>query len=194
MKKTVYFLLLTLLIPLLAACSGKTETIARLAETNEEAISYTDRAVDSDDIERLLEVAAATPCSRQVAPWQFYTLQGPAISKLKGIGTLGDGLRNATAAIMVCGVSSRFGEGDARALWQQDCAAAVQNIILTARAMGLTPNVIHVYPMQQKVKAVKSAFDLDPAIVPFSVIALGEAEETKVIPPVANQPKPESLK
>lgn len=193
MKKTLYFLLLTLLLPLLAACSSKSDTVARLAETNEEAITYTDREVSDDDIARLLEVAAATPCSRQVAPWQFYTIKGAALNKLKGIGTLSDGLRNAPAAIMIAGLTRRIGEGDARALWQQDCAAAAQNIILTARAMGMTPNQIHVYPMQQKVAAVKKAFDLDPGIVPFAIIALGTAEETKVIPPVANQPAPVTL-
>ncbi|MBS1250018.1 MAG: hypothetical protein MAG431_01607 [Chloroflexi bacterium] len=83
-------------------------------------------------------------------------------------------LAQAPLAIVVCGeitISDRY--------WQQDCAAATQNILLTARALELGSVWLGVYPKEARTKAITKIFNLPKNIRPLCVIAVGHPAQEK---------------
>jgi nitroreductase len=63
-----------------------------------------------------------------------------------------------------------------------DCAAATQNILLAAQALGLGAVWLGVYPRQERQGAIREIFDLPSHIQPFSLISIGYPAEEKGIP------------
>jgi nitroreductase len=63
--------------------------------------------------------------------------------------------------------------------WVQDCAAATQNILLTAEHLGLGTCWCGVYPKEPATKQVKEILNLEEGIIPLSLIQLGYKDEEK---------------
>jgi len=55
----------------------------------------------------------------------------------------------------------------------QDCSAASENILLAAESLGLGGCWIGIFPVPERVKAVRKVLDLPDNIVPLNVISLG---------------------
>ena len=83
-------------------------------------------------------------------------------------------LRTASLAIIVC-AKPEVQEGICPGYFPQDCGAASQNILLSAKALGYGTCWCGVYPNEERIKAVKDIIGVDS--VPFSLIALGVADE-----------------
>jgi nitroreductase len=82
----------------------------------------------------------------------------------------------APAAIIVCGDSqgAKYKE-----YWNQDCAAATQNILLTIDELGLGGVWLGVYPREDRIHSLQKLFSLPNYIIPFSIVALGKPKERK---------------
>jgi len=63
--------------------------------------------------------------------------------------------------------------------WVIDCAAAVQNLLLAAHALGLGAVWTGVYPMQDRVAAMAKLFHAPDGVIPHSFIPVGRPAETK---------------
>ena len=61
--------------------------------------------------------------------------------------------------------------------WVVDCAAAVQNILLAAHALGLGAVWTGVHPQQEKVKAFGRLMGTPTHVIPHSFIVLGYPAE-----------------
>lgn len=85
--------------------------------------------------EILIECACAAPSAHNYKPWHFILLDGrERLDALAEIHPYGKMLRTATLAVIVCGTT----EGDVDySYWEEDCSAAMQNILLAAGAVGL---------------------------------------------------------
>ena len=55
----------------------------------------------------------------------------------------------------------------------QDCSAAVQNLLLAARAIGLGAVWTSVYPDQIRVAEFRRLFRLPEHIIPFAIVPIG---------------------
>jgi nitroreductase len=64
---------------------------------------------------------------------------------------------------------------DMDAFWPQDCAAATENLLIQAAALGYGAVWCGVYPDMQRVEKIKTI--LGGESVPFSVIAVGVPNE-----------------
>jgi nitroreductase len=71
-------------------------------------------------------------------------------------------------AIAVCG-DTKISE----LYWDVDCAAATQNILLSAEALGLGAVWTAVYPEKERVLVVQKLLHLPEHIVPLNVIPIG---------------------
>ena len=87
---------------------------------------------------------------------------------------------NAAAVILVCGREdisfSRPKEG-----WSYidiDCAAATENILLAAHALGVGACWCGASPMTGPIAAIREYFKLPENVKPFSIVVLGYPEET----------------
>jgi nitroreductase len=63
--------------------------------------------------------------------------------------------------------------------WPLDCAAATENILIAANSMGLGACWVGVYPVEERIQAVRDIFGAPDNIMGFSMVALGYPDEQK---------------
>lgn len=141
---------------------------------------YTAEPVAEDLIKQLLEAAMHAPSAHNQQPWQFVVIRERQIlDKIPEFHPYSSMLKTAPLAIVVCGDSSYFKSPD---YWPQDCAAATQNILLAARALGLGSVWMGVYPKDNLIEVLRNLLDLPEHITPFNLIAVGHPAEEKPQP------------
>ena len=83
-------------------------------------------------------------------------------------------LKEAQAAVIVCGDMSVVDDnGKPSTNWVMDCSAATENLLLAAEAMGLGAVWTGVYPYEERLEAVKKAFNLPENIIPLNMVPIG---------------------
>lgn len=169
-------------IALLAGCGRQDASQAVLDNifARRSVRSFTDQEVTPEQVETLLRAAMAAPSGMNLQPWRFVVVRDPAVKKaLEGRRSQQKGLyQNAPVVIVVCG-QSRI-EGKVNANWEADCAAATENLLLAAQALGLGAvwTACHPYPDREGV-AIK-VLGLKDDIKPFCIIPVGyPGEETQ---------------
>jgi nitroreductase len=130
---------------------------------------YTDEPVSAEHIKTLLEAGMNAPSANNRQPWHFIVVdERDRLDAIMEVHPYSKMLAQAPLAIVVCAditVSKRY--------WQQDCAAATENILLAARALGLGSVWLGVYPKEARVEGVTEIFNLPEQIRPLCVIAVG---------------------
>lgn len=135
--------------------------------------NYTGEPVTKACLLVLLKAAMAAPSARNRQPWAFI-----AITDQKILNALADGLPftkmlyKAGAAIVVCSDSTIGLQEGATDLWYQD-AAATQNILLAAEAMGLGAVWSALYPYPGRQGHVRKLTGLPDHVSPFSIVPVG---------------------
>lgn len=132
-----------------------------------------------EHLDTILEAAMMCPSARNMRPYEFAVVKNT--DKLKEIAAVSPNFRvvgGAACAIVVCGKPA-LEEGLGHEMWQQDCAAAVENIMLQALELGYGSCWCGTYPVDERVKGVKAVLDIaDENCIPFAVIALGIPAES----------------
>lgn len=142
--------------------------------------SYTGAPVTDHQVETLLRAAMAAPSAGNAQPWEFLVVRDRAtLADIPGVHPYARMAASADAAILVCGDLSRERY---HGYWVQDCAAAVQNLLLAATALGLGAVWTGVHPVPERVAGFREMFRLPEHIVPLAFIPLGHPAEDK--PPV----------
>ena len=138
---------------------------------------FTDEPISESDITAILYAAMAAPSGVNKQPWEFMVVDRPEI-----LGQLADVLpyakmtAQAPAAIVVCGNKDRFLDGVDSNLWEQDCSAASENILLAAHALGLGGVWTCLYPHNERIEPVKRILRLRDNLVPFNLIPIGHPD------------------
>ena len=99
----------------------------------------------------------------------------PSINPI-GLEVIGQSelLSGAPAAILVCGdLSLEKSVG----YWVVDCAAAAQNMLLAAHALGLGAVWTGVYPREPRIEGLRRLTNLPENVEPHSLIVLGYPAE-----------------
>jgi nitroreductase len=127
--------------------------------------------IKDEDLRKLLKAGMQAPSSKNERPWHFIVIDDPEIlHKIPEFHRNAKMLMYAPMAILVC--SDRKLENK-RATWIQDCAAATENILLAAHAMGLGAAWLGVFPDSDRVHGMQSLVNLPKDIRPVSMIAVG---------------------
>ena len=124
------------------------------------------KQVGRDTTVRLLEAAMAAPSACNIQPWEFVVVSEPsAVESVKS--TVMQGAYNAPLLIVVCG-NPQFipWSDDFGAL---DCAAAIENMLLAAEAMGLGSVWIGGFDRD----AVRRLLDIPGDIIPVGIVYFG---------------------
>jgi nitroreductase len=139
---------------------------------------YKDKPVPAEVVQNLLRAAMSAPSACDMQPWHFVVLtERKVLDEIPKFHPHAAMLPEAPLAIVVCG------EPDTSRHWQQDCAAAAQNILLAAHAQGLGAVWLGVYPRDARVAGVRALLKLPEKEMPLCIIAAGfPAEE---LPPSA---------
>ncbi len=138
---------------------------------------FTDDPVTDEQVSAILHAAMSAPSGVNKQPWEFVVVDDRGL-----LAQLADSLpfakmtARAPLAIVVCGNKERMLPGDDENLWEQDCAAASENILLAANALGLGGVWTCLYPHADRMKAVADILNLDDTLVPFNLIPVGHPE------------------
>lgn len=130
--------------------------------------------VPDEIVSALLHAAMSAPTGVNRQPWEFVIVDDP--DKLR---QLADALpyakmaAEASLAIIVCGNTKRFLEGYDSTLWVQDLAAASENILLAADALGLGGVYTCLYPHPDREGAVSRILGIPDGIISFNLIPIG---------------------
>ena len=136
--------------------------------------SYTGEVVRKSDLEILLKAGMASPSGRNEQPWAFIAIIDPGIlDSLTRELPYAKMLKKAGAGIVVCGYPVPHSRPGSKDLWDQDCAAATENILLAAEAMNLGAvwTALHPYPDRQEI--VRIILNIPQEIFPFCLIPVG---------------------
>lgn len=128
---------------------------------------FTDRPVAKSKIDLLLKAAMAAPSAKNTQPWRFIVVDSQ--KKLKELAPKLPYARLETAplAIVVCALLEGYCK-----FWEQDCAAATQNILLAAEAMGLGACWTAASD-EERAAIVREELNIPDSIHPFCVIPIG---------------------
>ena len=142
---------------------------------------YKDKPVEKEKTERLLRAAMQAPSAANQQPWEFIVLQEKAsLEKLSRMSPYSGLTANAPLALVLLANEEKmkFPEN-----WQQDMAAAAENILLEAVDLGLGAVWLGAAPLEDRMNYVRKMCGLKESIKPFCVIALGypEEQENKLI-------------
>lgn len=133
--------------------------------------SYRPGDVSDEQIRRLLQMAMLAPSAGNQQPWQFIVVRDR--EKLDAVPSFHPYCKMITqvpVAIVVCGDPEGKKWPD---FWVQDCSAAVQNLLLAARAEGLGTVWTGVYPRQERMEKCREAFNIPEQIIPFAIVPVG---------------------
>ena len=139
---------------------------------------YTGEALSEEQKEALLRAAMAAPSGVNRQPWEFVLIDDPlTLERLAEALPYAKMTQSAPDAIVVCGNSDRFLDGDDAELWVQDVSASSENILLAANALGLGAVWTCLYPHKDRMESVTSLLKLPSNIIPFSLIPIGYPDD-----------------
>ncbi|KPL14885.1 MAG: NADH dehydrogenase [Bacteroides sp. SM23_62] len=141
---------------------------------------YSGKTVNKSDINLLLKAAMYAPSARNEQPWHFIVIDDRGLlGRISEVHPYASMLPGAALAILVCGDENlELSKG----YWPVDCAAATQNILLAAHALGLGAVWLGVYPRQERQSALRKIFGLPSHVHAFSLISIGYPAEEKGLP------------
>lgn len=130
-----------------------------------------DKPVSEDDLRTILAAAMTAPSAGNAQPWHFIVVTDKQIkARLAKVHPYVGMLEHAPVGIVACAELARE---KFPGYWVQDLAAAVQNLLLAARALGLGTVWTGVCPIKERMDAVRSALRLPTGVEPHAVIPLG---------------------
>ena len=149
---------------------------------------YTNEPLTEGDISKLLRAAMSAPSAGNQQPWHFIVITDrQVLNEIPKIHPYSHMLKEAPAAILVCGdLQLETHKG----YWVLDCAAATENILIAAQAMGLGTVWLGVYPREDRIAGLQQLLGLPDHVLPLSLVAVGHPAEQK---PPANRFNPERI-
>lgn len=141
--------------------------------------TYRPGEVDDASVRKLLEAAMAAPSAVAKDPWRFVLVRERAtLAALAEALPNGQMLATGALGIVVCGDLQVAHDGQLSYLLQ-DCAAAIENLLLAAHALGLGACWLGVHPREPRMLRVAELLALPAPIIPVAAIALGWPGEAK---------------
>ena len=143
---------------------------------------FTEELVPEEKVESLLRAAMAAPSAHNEQPWVMIVIRDRGLlEKIAAAQPDGRMTARAQVAVVIC-ADMRLVTNEG--FWVQDCAAATQNLLVAAHALGLGAVWVGTYPRESLVAAMSALFQLPGHIVPFALVPIGHPGEK---PPLADR-------
>jgi nitroreductase len=138
---------------------------------------FTAEAVSEEAILKIIKAGMNAPSAGNEQPWQFLVMTDRKLmDSIPSVHPYANMIKQAAAAIVVCGDLTKETH---KGYWVQDCAAATENMLLEIVDMGLASVWLGVHPRQDRVDGVRALLGLPEEIIPFAILPVGHAAETK---------------
>ncbi|MBC8060659.1 MAG: nitroreductase family protein [Clostridiaceae bacterium] len=136
--------------------------------------SYENRPVEKEKIEKLLRAAMQAPSAANQQPWEFIVVENK--DTLKKLSTMSPYSKAAEGSAVTFVLLANTENFIVETAWQQDMAAAAENLLLEATYLGLGAVWFGVATADTCVTYVKETFKLPENIKPFALISVGYPE------------------
>ena len=137
---------------------------------------FTDELVSDIQIKFILEAAMAAPSAHNSKPWHFIVIwERKTLDRIAEIHPYGKMLFQAPLAVAVCGDTTISPKR-----WDQDCAAATENILLALPELGLGGVWLGYHPRSNDEDFLKNILSVPQNIRVFSMVAIGHPDEEKI--------------
>lgn len=134
--------------------------------------TFEKKAVSDEQVGVLIDAAIHAPSAGNIQPWEFVIVRDQQIKKQLSSAALNQALiEGAPVVIVVCANEARSGQGygsrGVNLYCIQDTAAATQNILLAACAMGLGTCWVGAFREEMVRRSLNTPTDVRPvAIIP----------------------------
>ena len=133
--------------------------------------SYTEQPASPQTVEVLLKAAMAAPSGMNAQPWRFVVVREQAIKDKLAIG-FNKMIAKAPVAIVICGITTnKLGVHNPN--WTADCAAATENLLLAAEALGLGAVWTACYPYDDRMNPTIEVLGLPDNVKPYCIVPVG---------------------
>lgn len=140
---------------------------------------YKAGSISDETITQLLKAAMSAPTATGEA-WHFVVVkERDVLNAVCSFHPHAQMLKGAAVAIAVCGdptVEALKGR------WPLDCAAATENILIAANALGLGACWVGIYPVEERMQGLRDLLGIPAHVMPLSMVSLGYAAEKKKPP------------
>lgn len=133
--------------------------------------SYTEEPVGPGQVETLLRAAMAAPSGMNLQAWRFVVVTQQEVKDKLAIG-FNKMIAKAPVVIVVCGkITNKLGAANNN--WTADCAAATENLLLAAEALGLGAVWTACYPYDDRMNPAIEALGLPDNVKPYCIVPVG---------------------
>ncbi len=140
---------------------------------------YTPHPVPDELIKLLLMAGQAAPSALDERSTEFVVINDRrTLDEIQKFNTKRLQLKKAGVAILVCGNQAKE-KDKGKGYWALDGAAAAENILIAAHALGLGAVWTAIYPYQDRMAQVKKMLNLPADVMPLNIIPVGYPAEKK---------------
>ncbi|MBQ6475194.1 MAG: nitroreductase family protein [Clostridia bacterium] len=142
---------------------------------------YTGEVISAEELETILKAAMYAPSAKKTLPWHFVVTQDPeTLEKIMQVHHYIRFAKEAGTVILVC-ADKKINENEVHLI--QDTSAAIQNMLLAAREMGLGTCWCGVRSNEEAEAGLREIFGIaDPDILPMSLVAIGHPAVEPAVP------------
>ncbi len=150
------------------AGKGETQDALETIFARKSVRKYLPKPVEQEKTELLLKAGMAAPTGKNTQPWEFVVVTDrAALDSMAAALPYAKMLKEAPMAIVVCGDVTKS------SYWYIDCAAAAENILLAAEALGLGAVWTATYPYEDRMEVAKKYTGLSDHIASLCIIPVG---------------------
>jgi len=156
-------------------------------KTRRSVRAFTNQPVSDEEVKHLIDAARWAPSAGNIQPWEFVVIRDPEIKRGLAKAALNQTfIEEAPVVIVVCANQLRSGQGygsrGVNLYCLQDTAAATQNMLLTACALGLATCWVGAFHEEEARKVLR----VPNSVRPVAIIPVGHPAEK----PMARTRKP----
>lgn len=137
---------------------------------------YSDKEVSDSDIDYLLHLGMSGPSACNRTPWEFYVIKNEEIRKKLRKSSIYSNIVS-PLIIVVAGNTLKSLRKELTDFWIQDCAAAIENILLAATSIELGSCWVGLLPQKKSMQKVTEILNLDTNIIPLGMVYIGYKKE-----------------
>jgi len=136
---------------------------------------FSSKKIRKTDIMQIIKSGMFAPSAHNREPWYFIVIDDKKIFNIIMENHPYAGmLKSAVAAILVCADTRRQKD---KMYYAQDLSATTENMLLQAAELGIGSCWVGIFPKQERAEPLVKALNMPNYIIPFSLVALGYAEE-----------------
>ncbi len=140
--------------------------------------AFENRAVSAEQVEKLIDAARHAPSAGNIQPWEFVVVRDPRVKHDLSVAALDqEFIEEAPVVIVVCANEARssqgYGNRGVSLYCIQDTAAATQNMLLAAYALGLGTCWVGAF----REEIARKTLNTPPHVRPVAIIPVGYPAE-----------------